>query len=200
MAEVTSALSPDAATSVPFRWGATTSAQRRTLLAAGLGWMLDAFSIMLYSLVLTTLMREFAMSKGYSGLNGRSLTLVASAIGRLIFGLLADRYGRRRMLRLSILTYSLSTCGFTATIFSLALCRFLLGWAWAGLEFGSHVGGNRKRGHRHGAGIKSYKAVEPVGCLAAVVAQWLSRTNWRWFLRRRDTGSPCFSSAGCTGT
>ena len=95
--------------------------------------MLDAFDIMLYSLVLTTLMREFGISKGAAGLlNG--LTLAASAIGSFVFGLLADRYGRRRMLSLSILTYSLFTfaCGFTTTMFALAVCRFLLGLGMGG--------------------------------------------------------------------
>ena len=56
----------------PFRWRHTTSAQRRTLVAAGLGRMLDAFDIMLYSLVLTTLIREFGMSKGTAGFLTRS--------------------------------------------------------------------------------------------------------------------------------
>ena len=39
----------------PFRWRNTTVVQRRTLLAAALGWMLDAFDVMLYSIVLATL-------------------------------------------------------------------------------------------------------------------------------------------------
>src|SRR5579863_6759572 len=74
----------------PFRWRNTTLAQRRTVLAAGLGWMLDAFDVMLYSIVLTTLMREFGMTKATAGLLN-SLTLIASAIGSVVFGLLADR-------------------------------------------------------------------------------------------------------------
>ena len=119
--------------SPPFRWRHTTSAQRRTLLAAGLGWMLDAFDVLLYSLVLATLMREFGMSQATAGFLN-SLTLVASAIGSFAFGLLADRFGRRRMLSLSILTYSIFTfaCGFTTTIFALAVCRFLLGLGMGG--------------------------------------------------------------------
>src|SRR5882724_9598196 len=87
-----------------FRWRNTTSAQRRTLLAAALGWGLDAFDVMLYSIVLATLIREFGMSKVTAGLLN-TLTLIASAIGSLLFGLFADRFGRRRMLSASILTY-----------------------------------------------------------------------------------------------
>src|SRR5258708_4136456 len=60
------------------------SGQRRTLLAAGLGWMLDAFDAMLYALVLAHVMRDLGMSKGTAGLLD-SLTLVASGIGRVAF-------------------------------------------------------------------------------------------------------------------
>ena len=42
--------------------------QRRTLLAAALGWMLDAFAAMLYALVLAYVMRDLGMSKATSGL------------------------------------------------------------------------------------------------------------------------------------
>jgi hypothetical protein len=57
-----------------------TTEQRRTLLAASLGWMLDAFDAMLYALVLTHVMRDLGMSKATSGLL-YTLTLLASRMG-----------------------------------------------------------------------------------------------------------------------
>src|SRR3954471_20127617 len=69
-----------------------TFAERRSLLAGGLGWMLDAMDVMLYSMVLAHLMRDLGMSKAEGGLLN-SLTLVASALGGLGFGFLADRIG-----------------------------------------------------------------------------------------------------------
>src|SRR5246127_3982172 len=112
----------------PFRWRNTTVAQRRTVIAAGLGWMLDAFDVMLYSIVLATLMRAFSMSRTTAGLLN-ALTLIASALGGLLFGVLADKFGRRRMLSASILVYSVFTfaCGLSTSIVTLAICRFLLG-------------------------------------------------------------------------
>src|SRR5919205_206367 len=68
----------------PFRWRVATVAQRRTVIAAGLGWMLDAFDVLLYSIVLATLMREFGMSKATAGLLN-ALTLIGSAIGSFGF-------------------------------------------------------------------------------------------------------------------
>jgi MFS family permease len=110
-----------------------TSAERRTLLAGGLGWMLDAMDVMLYSLVLAFLIREFSMTTGTAGLLN-SLTLVASAIGGLLFGIIADRIGRTRALMASIFVYSIASaaCGFSQSVPQLAAFRFILGLGMGG--------------------------------------------------------------------
>jgi MFS family permease len=107
--------------------------QRRTLLAAALGWMLDAFDAMLYALVLTYVMRDLGMSKATSGLL-YTLTLLASGIGGLLFGWIADRIGRKRALMLSILTYSVCSfaSGLSTTVLMLAGFRFVLGLGMGG--------------------------------------------------------------------
>jgi MFS family permease len=110
-----------------------TQAERRSLVAGGLGWMLDAMDVMLYSMVLAHLMRDLGMDKGEAGLLN-SLTLLASAIGGLLFGFLADRVGRTRALMLSILVYSLASgaCAFSTSILQLAIFRFILGLGMGG--------------------------------------------------------------------
>jgi len=107
--------------------------QRRTLLAAALGWMLDSFDAMLYALVLAHVMRDFGMSKATSGLL-YTLTLLASGIGGVAFGFLADRIGRKRALMLSILTYSVCSfaSGLSTGVVSLAIFRFILGLGMGG--------------------------------------------------------------------
>ena len=50
-----------------------TSTQRRTLIAAALGWMLDAFDAMLYALVLAYVIRDLGMSKSTAGFLQMSL-------------------------------------------------------------------------------------------------------------------------------
>lgn len=111
----------------------TTPAQRKALVAAGLGWMLDGMDVMLYSFVLAHLTEHFGMSKGTAGFLN-SLTLVASAIGGVLFGFIADRVGRTRALMASILVYSLASgaCGFTQTVAQLGLFRFVLGLGMGG--------------------------------------------------------------------
>jgi MFS family permease len=109
------------------------AAQQRTLLAAALGWALDAFDAMLYALVLTLLMRDLRMNKATAGLLG-TLTLLASGLGGLLFGFLADRIGRKRALMASILTYSLCSfaSGLATSIAMLAAARFVLGLGMGG--------------------------------------------------------------------
>jgi len=121
------------ATSLAFPFTQVTSAQRRTLLAAALGWMLDAFDAMLYALVLAHVMRDLGMTKGTAGLLN-SLTLLASGIGGVAFGFIADHLGRKRALMLSILTYSVCSfaSGLATSVLMLAVFRFVLGLGMGG--------------------------------------------------------------------
>ena len=110
-----------------------TPGQRRTLLAASLGWMLDSFDAMLYALVLAHVMRDLGMTKATAGLLS-TLMLLASGIGGVMFGFLADRIGRKRALSLSILTYSICSfaSGLSTTVLMLAIVRFILGLGMGG--------------------------------------------------------------------
>src|SRR5512143_3710666 len=106
---------------------------RRALLAASLGWALDAFDVMLYALVLATLMQDLSLSTRVAGLLG-SVTLVASGIGGVLFGFIADRAGRRQAMLASILVYSVFTaaCGLAQGVWQLGVFRFLLGLGMGG--------------------------------------------------------------------
>jgi MFS family permease len=110
-----------------------TSAQRRTLIAAALGWALDAFDVMLYAMVLAHVMRDLGMTKGTAGLLN-TLTLLASGIGGVLFGFIADRIWRKKALMLSILTYSVCSfaSGLSTSIQMLAGFRFVLGLGMGG--------------------------------------------------------------------
>jgi MFS family permease len=110
-----------------------TPAERKSLVAGGLGWMLDAMDVMLLSMVLPYVMRELAIRADRGGLLGL-LTLGSSAIGGALFGLIADRIGRTRALMASILVYSLSSgaCGLSHTFWQLAAFRIVLGLGMGG--------------------------------------------------------------------
>ncbi len=170
--------------SKPFGWLRSAPAPaRRALLAASIGWLFDGFDVMIYSMVLTALLADFGISKTTGGVLG-SLTLLASAGGGVLFGMIADRYGRRTGLISSVLTYSLFTaaCGLAQTVWQLAVCRFVLGLgmggAWTtGAALVSETWPDRHRGKAVGL-MQSAWAVG-YGSAAALAAIVLPRYGWR---------------------
>jgi MFS family permease len=161
----------------------TTSAERRTLLAGGLGWMLDAFDVALYSLVLAHLMRDFGMSEAVGGLLN-SFTLIASAFGGFLFGFVADRIGRTRSLMATILIYSVASgaCGLSSTITELAIFRFILGLGmggeWStGAALVAETWPAEHRGKALGFMQSSYAIGEMIA--AGIVGYMLPRFGWR---------------------
>jgi len=145
--------------------------------------MLDSFDVMLYALVLAHLMRDLAMSKPVAGLLG-SLTLLASAFGGMIFGVVADRLGRTVALRASILIYSVFTglCGISQNVYQLGAFRVFLGlgmggeWA-SGAALVSEYFPSEHRGKALGF-MQSFWAVG-YALAALVAAIILPRFGWR---------------------
>ena len=160
-----------------------TPTARRGLLAASLGWMLDGFDIMLYALVIGALLRDFSISTATAGLLG-SLTLVASGIGGVLFGAIADRFGRRRAMIGSILVYSVFTaaCGLAQTIWQLGVFRFLLGLGMGGeWTSGAALVSETWPDRHRGKAVALMQSAWAVGYAAAaiVVALVLPRFGWR---------------------
>ena len=109
-------------------------AQKRTLVAAALGWGLDGFDVMLYSNVQVRVMQSLGIaSKSLAGLPN-TFMLLASGLGGILFGFIADRLGRKKALMLSILTYSLCSLGsgLSTSIVMLVFFRFVLGLGMGG--------------------------------------------------------------------
>ena len=157
--------------------------QKRTLLAASLGWMLDSMDVMLYALVLGQVQREMHLSAAMSG-GLMSATLVSAAAGGLAFGWVADRFGRTRALTWSILIYSVSTalCGFTHSATQLMLCRILLGLGMGGeWASGAALVAETWPAHHRGKALAFVQSSWAIGFAlgAAVVALILPHFGWR---------------------
>jgi len=157
--------------------------QKRALLAASLGWMLDSMDVMLYSMVLAHMMRDLGMTEGKAGLMA-SLTLASSAGGGTLFGILADRVGRSRALLASILVYSIftSACGLAQNVAQLALFRILLGLGmggeWAcGAALVAETWPSRHRGKAMGVMQSSWAVGYALA--AGLTALVLPRWGWR---------------------
>lgn len=110
-----------------------TPRQWKVLAAAMFGWALDGMDVMLYAFALTSIQHEFGFTSAVAG-GVASVTLLSSAFGGVLFGYLADRFGRTKALGLAILTYSVFTAA-TATAHSLPeliVWRLLVGLGLGG--------------------------------------------------------------------
>jgi MFS family permease len=117
-----------------FAWLAElTSRERKTLIATFGGWAVDAIDVMVYIYVIPTLIAVWGMSKTQAGFI-ITVTVLASAIGGWLAGILADRYGRVRVLQLTVLWFAFFTflCGFTNSYEQLLVTRALQGLGFGG--------------------------------------------------------------------
>ena len=89
-------------------WRAADRRAHRAFVAAASGWMLDAFDVMLFALVLPYVRADLGLTSAQGGYLG-SVMLVAAAAGGVGFGRFADRFGRTRALMLSVVLYSVFT-------------------------------------------------------------------------------------------
>jgi MFS family permease len=167
-----------------FAWLVEASAeQKRALLAASLGWMLDSMDVMLYALVLGQVQRELHLSAAMSGAM-MSMTLLSAAAGGIAFGWFADRAGRVRALSASILIYSIATflCGLTHTAMALLTCRIVLGLGMGGeWASGAALVAETWPAHHRGKALALMQSSWAVGYAlgAALVAVIMPHFGWR---------------------
>jgi len=105
-----------------------TSDQRATVVAGFLGWTLDAFDFFLVVMTLTAIAKEFGKSDKDIALS-ITLTLAFRPVGAFIFGLLADRYGRKLPLMIDLVFYSVIEVltGFAPNYTTFLVLRALFG-------------------------------------------------------------------------
>lgn len=180
------------------------------LIGTTLGWGLDGFAGSLYVLVLGPAMADLLPHSGitvdspaigfYGGLTV-ALFLVGWAVGGILFGILADYFGRTRVLSLGILTYAVFTAAaaFADTWWQLGILRFIAGLgsgveAPVGAALIAETWRNRYRARAGGIMMSGYAAGFFV---AAATYAVLGSHGWRimmalavipallvWFIRR----------------
>lgn len=116
-----------------FWWMDLNRQERRTMGACFSGWALDAFDVQIYSFVIPALVATWGLTKAQAGYLG-TVALVASAFGGALAGYLSDRFGRVRILQITVLWFAVFTClsGFAQNFEQLLLLRALQGIGFGG--------------------------------------------------------------------
>ena len=100
---------------------------------AGLGWLFDAMDVGLLSFVIAALSLEWALSPQQLGWIA-SINSIGMAIGAFVFGIYADKYGRKAIFIFTLLLFSIAS-GLSAFAWSLSVfmvLRFLIGMGLGG--------------------------------------------------------------------
>ncbi len=112
---------------------ALSPSQRHTFIASFLGWTLDALDFFLLIFCVKAISAEFG-TKPSQVLGAVFLTQAFRPVGALVFGMLADRFGRRPVLMINILSFSVIelACAFAPSLAVLMVLRALFGIAMGG--------------------------------------------------------------------
>ena len=149
--------------------------RRRTYAICLAGWLFDFYDLMLFAYLASAIGRDWHWGADAARYKGWIVgaALAASGVGGIVFGGLADRYGRKAVMTWTILMYSLGTglCGLSWGMWSLLAFRSLTGFG---------VGGEWATGHalmaeiypkeKRGRAAALLQAGEPLGVALAVIA------------------------------
>ena len=160
--------------------------ERRTFWACFGGWALDALDVQLFSFLIPALVAALGMSRTETGLLGTS-ALISSSLGGWVAGMLADHFGRVRVLQAAILWYAVFTLlsGLTQSYEQLLLMRCLQGLGFGGeWAAGAVLIGEIIRPQHRGKAVGVVQSAYAVGWFAAaLVSTVLLATlpaDWAW--------------------
>jgi MFS family permease len=160
--------------------------ERRTFIGAFGGWAIDALDFMVFTFVISTLISLWGIEKGQAGMLG-TVTLLFSAVGGWLAGILADRYGRVRILQITILWFSACTVaiGFAQNFEQLLILRALQGLGFGGeWAVGSVLMGEIVRAEHRGKAVGTVQSGWAVGWGAAAILYTIAFSvlppEWAW--------------------
>jgi len=161
--------------------------ERATLIATFGGWALDGMDVMIYSFVIPTLIAAWHMSRGQAGMLS-TVALLISSVGGWLAGLLADRFGRTRVLQLTVLWFAVFTflSGFTNSFWQLLVTRGLQGLGFGGeWAVGSVLMGEAIRAQHRGKAVGTVQGGWAIGwavtaiCYTVLFSVLPAATAWR---------------------
>ncbi|CRK82545.1 MFS transporter [Neobacillus massiliamazoniensis] len=155
---------------------------RKLLGIAGMGWMFDAMDVGMLSFIIAALKVEWNLSPDQMGWIG-SVNSIGMAVGALVFGLMADRIGRKNVFILTLLLFSLGSgaAAFTTTLTVFLVFRFFIGMGLGGeLPVASTLVSESVPVERRGRVVVLLESFWAVGWLISAVISYFIIPKYGW--------------------
>ena len=156
----------------------------KLLVVTGLGWLFDSMDTGLISFVLPVLAKEWGLSPEQVGWIG-SVGLIGMALGAVLAGTIADRFGRKNVFAATVILYSVSTglCAVAWSYESLLLFRFLVGFGLGGeLPVAATLMSEYAPSKLRGRFIVLLESFWGVGWLVAALISYLLIPKFGWHI------------------
>ncbi|MBO1579586.1 MFS transporter [Bacillus sp. XF8] len=156
--------------------------KRKLLGIAGLGWLFDAMDVGMLSFVIVALQKEWGLSSQEMGWIG-SINSIGMAVGALVFGILADKMGRKSVFIITLLLFSIGS-GLTAlstTLTVFLILRFLIGMGLGGeLPVASTLVSESVEAHERGKVVVLLESFWAGGWLIAALISYFVIPKYGW--------------------
>jgi len=155
---------------------------RRLLSIAGMGWMFDALDVGMLSFIIAALKVEWDLTPGEMGWIG-SINSIGMAVGALIFGLMADRIGRKKVFIITLLLFSVGSgaSALTTSLAAFLVFRFFIGAGLGGeLPVASTLVSESVSAERRGRVVVLLESFWAGGWLVAAVISYFIIPRFGW--------------------
>lgn len=166
--------------------------RNKLLRVAGVGWLFDAMDVGILSFVIAALAVDWGLTPSQSGWIG-SINSIGMAIGALVFGVLADKVGRKQIFMWTLVLFSIASglSAFTTTLAAFMALRFLVGMGLGGeLPVASTLVSESVEAKERGRVVVLLESFWAVGWLIAALISYFVIPSWGWRIALLLTAIP----------
>lgn len=168
--------------------------QRKLLGVAGLGWLFDAMDVGILAFVIAALHEDWGLTSQQMGWIG-SVNSIGMAVGAFVFGIYADRVGRKKIFIITLLLFSLSSgiSAFTTTLAAFLILRFFVGMGLGGeLPVASTLVSESVPAKDRGRVVVLLESFWAAGWLVAAIISYFIIPEYGWRIALLLTALPAF--------
>ncbi|WP_342599299.1 MFS transporter [Psychrobacillus sp. FSL H8-0483] len=168
--------------------------KNKLLGIAGLAWMFDAMDVGILSFVIAALAVEWNLTPGEMGWIG-SVNSIGMAVGALVFGVFADKVGRKKVFMITLLMFSIASglSALTTTLLAFLILRFFVGMGLGGeLPVASTLVSESVEAKERGRVVVLLESFWAAGWLASALIAYFIIPDYGWRIALLITALPAF--------